>query len=113
MQTIMSLSMAEGELIAVCEAAQIMLFSMHVLEDIGLHVKKPMIIWVDRKGTLDLMYSWNISGLTKDVSVIACFLFELKETNLIFCMWLPTHANMVDIYTEKKCVTTFVTKIYP
>ena len=85
----MSLSMAEGELIAVCEAAQIMLFSMHVLEDIGLHVKKPMI-----------HYSWNISGLTKDVSVIACFLCELKETNLIFCMWLPTDANMVDIYTK-------------
>ena len=39
-----SLSMAKGELIAACKAVQIMLFAMQVLEDIGLHVKKPMIL---------------------------------------------------------------------
>ena len=39
MQPSTSLSMAEGELIAACDAAQIMLFVMHVLEDMGLHVK--------------------------------------------------------------------------
>ena len=41
------LSMAEGELIAACEVVQIMLFLMRVLEDIGLHVKKPMILQAD------------------------------------------------------------------
>ena len=44
MQGSVSLSMAEGELIAACKAVQIMLFAMQVLEDIGLHVKKPMIL---------------------------------------------------------------------
>ena len=39
MQSSASLSMAEGKLIAACDAAQIMLFLMHVLEDMGLHVK--------------------------------------------------------------------------
>ena len=39
-----SLSMAKEELIAACEQVQIMLFSMQVLEDIGLCVKKPMIL---------------------------------------------------------------------
>ena len=43
------LSMAEGKLIAAVEAAQIMLFAMCVLEDIGLCIKKPMIIHVDSK----------------------------------------------------------------
>ena len=71
---------------------------MCVLEDIGLCVKKPMIPWVDCKGAFNLTYGWNVSGLTKHVSVRACFLNELKETNLILCILIPT-ANMVDIYT--------------
>ena len=61
--------MAEGELIAAVEAAQRMLFAMHVMEDIGLCVKKLMILWVDCKGVLGLTHGWNISGLTKHVSV--------------------------------------------
>ena len=98
----LSLSMAEGELIAACEVVQIMLFSMQVLEDLGLCVKKPMILCVDCKGALDLTptYGWNISGLMEHVSVHACFLYELKEANLLLCVWLPTNTNMVDMYTN-------------
>ena len=73
MQPSVLLSMAEGELITAVEAAQMMLFAMCVMEDISLHVKKPMILWADCKGALDLTYGWNISGLTKHVSVQACF----------------------------------------
>ena len=91
--------MAEGELIAACEAAQIMLFAMQVLEDIGLHVKK-MILWVDCKGPLDLTYGWNVSRLMKHMSVHAFFLRELKEANLLLCVWFCTDANMVDTYIE-------------
>ena len=100
MQPSVSLSMAEGELIAAVEAAQIMLFAMHVLEAIGLCIKKPMILCVDCKGTLDLTFGWNVSGLTKHVSVQACFLNELKEANQILCIWIPTSVNMVNMYTK-------------
>ena len=48
--------MMDGELIAACKGAQIMLFPMQVLEDIGLCVKKPMILQVDCKGALDLTF---------------------------------------------------------
>ena len=95
-----SLIMAEGKLIAVVEAAQIMLFVMHVLEDIGLCIKKPMILCIDCKGTLDLTYGWNVSDPTKHVSVQACFLHELKEANQILCIWIPTAINMVDMYMK-------------
>ena len=100
MQGSVLLSMAKGELITACEAVQIMLFLMQVLEDIGLHVKKPMILQVDCKGALDLTYGWNICRLTKHVSVQVCFLHELKEANLLLCIWLPTNANMVDMYMK-------------
>ena len=100
MQLSVSLSMVKGELVAVVEVAQIMLFVMRVMEDIGLQIKKPMILHMDCKGVLDLTYGWNVSGLVKHVSVWACFLHELKETNQIFCVWIPTTLNMVDTYTK-------------
>ena len=90
MQPSMSLSMDEGELIAAVEAGRIMLFVMRVMEDIGLQMKKLMILWVDCKGSLDLTYGWNMSGLTKHVSVQACFLHKLKEVNQIYVFgYLP------------------------
>ena len=103
MQPSMSLSMAEGELITVVEAAQIMLFVIRVMEDIRLQVKKPMTLWVDCKLALGLMYGWNVSGLTKDMLVQPCFLCKLKELNQIVCVWIPTTLNMVDIYTKNVC----------
>ena len=92
--------MAEGELIAACDAAQIMLFVMHVLEDMGLHMKKPMILHVDCKGAIDLTYRWNVSGLMKHASIQACFLQELKEANTVLCVWMPMAANLTDMYTK-------------
>ena len=63
-----------------------------------------MILQVDCKGALDLTYGWNISGLTKHVSVQACFLCELKEVNLLLCIWLPTNGRFV----YEKHVTMFL-----
>ena len=59
-----------------------------------------MILQVDCKGALDLTYGWNVSRLMKHVSVHACFLCELKEANLLLCIWLRINANMVDMYTK-------------
>ena len=61
---------------------------------------KPMILQVDCQGALDLTYGWNVSRLTKHVSVCTSFLWELKEANLLLCIWLHTDANMVDMYTK-------------
>ena len=41
-----------------------MLFTMRVLESIGLKVKKPMILKVDNKGTKDLANNWIVGGQT-------------------------------------------------
>ena len=100
MQSSASLSMVEGELIAACNAAQIMLFVMHVLEDMGLHVKKPMILCVDCNGAIDLTYRWNVSGLMKYASIEACFIQELKEANTVLCVWMLTAVNLTDMYTK-------------
>ena len=101
MQSSASLSMAEGELIAACDAAQIMLFVMHVLEDMGLRVKKPMILCVDCKGAIDSTYGWNVSGLTKHASIKACCLRELKEANTVLCVWMPLWQQISPTCTQR------------
>ena len=62
-----------------------------------------MILQVDCKGALDLTYGWNISRLTKHVSVQTCFLCELKEVHLL-CIWLSTNGR----YVYEKHITMFI-----
>jgi len=33
---------------------QYILYALHVLESLGLKVKKPMILWIDNKGAFDV-----------------------------------------------------------
>ena len=62
-------------------------------------MRKKMILLVDCKGALDLVYGWNVWS-HKHVSVRACFLHELKKANLILCVWIPMNLNMVHMYTK-------------
>ena len=39
-----------------------MLFSMHVMESLGLKVKKPMVLHIDNKGMVDLVNNWSMTG---------------------------------------------------
>jgi hypothetical protein len=58
-------------------------FAMHVLELIGLKVKKPMIPEIDNKGAVDLTHNWSIGGRTRHVEVRQYFLRDLKEDGII------------------------------
>ena len=53
-----------------------------------------MNLHIDCKGVLDLTYAQNVSGLTKHVSVRACFLHDLKEANLVLCVWIPMNVPL-------------------
>jgi hypothetical protein len=58
----MTLSVTEAETVAAVEYAQDMLFGMHLLESMGLKVKKPMVLEIDNKGAKDLVHNWGIGG---------------------------------------------------
>ena len=55
MQNIVALSVTEAEEVAATECVQDMLFAMHLLESMGLTVKKPMILEINNKGSKDIM----------------------------------------------------------
>jgi hypothetical protein len=61
-QKMVALSVTEAELVAAGQVSQDMLFVMRLMESIGLNVKKPMILTMDNKGTVDLINKWSYSG---------------------------------------------------
>jgi hypothetical protein len=59
MRQYVDLSVTESELGGATETAQDMLFTMRILESMGLRVKKPMILYADSKGAKDLANNWT------------------------------------------------------
>ena len=97
---IVALSVTEAELFAATMAAQDMLFSMRVLEGMGLQVEKHMILEIDNKGAKDLIDNWSVGGRLRHVEVKQLFLRELKEQGLIIVKWLGSAENSADLFTK-------------
>jgi hypothetical protein len=95
-----TLSVTEAETVAAVECVQDMLFGMHLLESMGLKVKKPMVLEIDNKGAKDLARNWSIGGRTRHITTKINFLRELKEQGLLIVRWIPTSANTRDLFTK-------------
>ena len=107
MQNVVALSVTEAEEVAATECVQDMLFAMHLLESLGLRVKKPMVIEIDNKGGKDIVDSWSTSGRTRHIAIKHNFLRELKEEGTIFVKWIPTEENTSDLFTKNLGGTKF------
>ena len=108
MQKIVALSVTEAEVIALVQVVQEMMYVMKIIESMELKVKKPMMIQVDNKGTVDLANGWSVGGGTKHMEVRIMYLRELKENNVIKVIWQSTHDNTSDIFTKNLDTKTFV-----
>jgi hypothetical protein len=62
MQQHVTLLVTEAELAAGVACAQDMIFTMRLIESIGLKVKLPMSLQMDNKGAVDLANNWSIGG---------------------------------------------------
>ena len=99
-QKMATISVTEAELMAAVECAQDMVFSMHVLESIGLKVQKPMVLEVDNKGAVDLANNWSAGGRTRHVCTKIAFLRELKEDSVVVVKWTSNTRMSSDIFTK-------------
>ena len=107
MMPIIALSVTEAELYAATQCAQDMLFVMRILESIGLKVKKPMNLFVDNKGAVDLANNWSVGGRTRHVEVKQYFLRELKEQGLIRTSWRSGALMTSDVLTKNLAKSLF------
>jgi hypothetical protein len=69
-QKIVALYVTDAELVATGQVAQDMLFVVILMESIRLRVKKPIILNVDNKGSVDLINNWSCNGRTKHMDAI-------------------------------------------
>ena len=99
-QTTMTLSSAESELMSGTSCAQDMLYTCRILESLGLKVQKPMILYVDNRGAVELANNWTVGGRTRHIEVRQYFLRELKEQNVILTRWISGD-NMCSDYLTK------------
>jgi hypothetical protein len=100
MRQYVDLSVTESELGGVTEMAQDMLFAIQILESMGLHVKKPMILYLDKEGAKDLAKNWSVGGQTWHVEVCQYSLHKFKEQNLIHCVWTSSATMSSDVLTK-------------
>ena len=107
MEDIVTLSATEAELVAATACAQHMLFVMKLLEDMGLHVQKPMVLFVDNKGAKDLSNNWSVAGRTRHIDVRYYLLRDLKLAELIHVEWMPGEENCSDIFTKNLATPLF------
>jgi len=63
-------------------------------------VKKPMILWMDNKGAIDLANNWSVRGHTRHVDVRYYFLCKLKEEGILEVKWIATDDNCSDLFTK-------------
>ena len=99
-QKSVTLSTAEAELVAATSCAQEMLFVMRLMESVGLKVKKPMELFVDNKGAVDLANNWSIGGRTRHMEVRQYFLRDLKDEGLILTKWMSGDDMSSDLFTK-------------
>ena len=99
-QKSVTLSTAEAELVAATLCAQEMLFVMRLLESIGLKVQKPMELFVDNKGAVDLANNWSIGGRTCHMEVRQYFLRDLKDEGIIITKWISGEEMSSDLFTK-------------
>lgn len=69
MMPTVALSKTESELFLAILTAMDMMFAYHIMISLGLHVKLPMILWVDNTGAVVLANNWSIGGHTRHVDV--------------------------------------------
>jgi hypothetical protein len=99
-QKTVALSVTVAETSAAVQCAQDMLFTMRVVESLGLKVAKPMILQVDNKGVHNLAHNWSIGGRTWHIDVRINFLQELKEEGILVLEWIPGNENASDLFTK-------------
>jgi len=106
-QKVVTLSTTEAELYVITQGAQEMLFVLKVLESIGQEVKKPMNLFCDNRGAIELTNNYSVGGRTRHVEVRQFFLRDLKELKIILCKWRSGRDISSDMFTKNLDKATF------
>jgi hypothetical protein len=99
-QATTALSSCEAELNAETSCVQEMLWTRHILEELGLTVRPQSVVYGDNEGTIKLSNDGHISERTKHVQVHYHFVKDAIDADEIKIVWVPTAQQRADMLTK-------------
>ena len=102
-----ALSTAEAEYVALCAAIQDACFLLQMLQEMGMPLGEPMIIFEDNQACIAMAIGENASAKLKHIDLryhFARLMVEEKKVKLVYC---PTYHQAADILTKPTDTLTF------
>jgi hypothetical protein len=100
LQTSVTLSTCEAELVALSAAIQSILWIRRLLDDLGLSQTEPTIVYEDNAAALSLAVDYRFSNRTKHVDIKGMFIHEHITSGEVAPIKIASTDNMADIFTK-------------
>lgn len=99
-QSVVALSTAEAEYVAVSSATQEIVWLRRLLAEIGYPEKGPTLLWEDNQGTIAIARNPVSHGRTKHIDIRHHFVREAVINKIVDLKYCPTEYMVADILTK-------------
>jgi hypothetical protein len=99
-QTSVALSSVEAEYMAMCQAAKEAVWFVGLLQDIGIGLRTPFVLYGDNQGALALAQNPVFHPRSKHIDVQYHYTRELVQANRIVVKYIPTDIMLADGLTK-------------
>lgn len=99
-QSLVSLSSAEAEYIALTEAVKEMLYMERLMKDFDIITTHPLTIFTDSQNCINMLENQRASSRTKHIDTKYHYVRDLVEKRRIVLKYCPSEDNAADLFTK-------------
>lgn len=99
-QTSIALSSVEAEYMAMCQAAKEAVWLTGLLNDFGIGLQAPMILFSDNQGALALTHTPVFHLQSKHIDIQYHYTHKCIQNGLITVEYIPTKVMIADVLTK-------------
>ena len=99
-QSVVALSTAEAEYIALCSSTQHTIWLKNLLNELLIQCNESVVIYEDNQGTIELAKNPKHNHRTKHIDLKYHFVRDAVMDHIIKVKYCPTEDTMADIFTK-------------
>jgi hypothetical protein len=99
-QTIVALSSAEAEYIALSSCIQELMWIYQLLQEFGLKIQKEIVVFEDNQACIKIANNTTSNVKTKHIRIRYHFVKDLVEEGVINMKWIASEWNLADLFTK-------------
>lgn len=99
-QDIIALSSMEAEYIALCDAVKEAKWLKRLLNDFGVEINEPIILYEDNQSCLKFATEEKFSNRSKHIDIKTHSVKESIDTGIVECVYCPTDEMVADMMTK-------------